>query len=96
MTVGTTSALDIALRMFTTRGDSILMEEYAFYSSIESAIPLGVNCVSIPMDDQGILPASLDAILTNWDPQAHAGGRKPWLLYIVPTGRNATGATQGL
>lgn len=96
MTVGATSALDIALRMLTTRGDYVLTEEYSFSSAVESGRPLGVNWVGIAMDKEGLLPSSLDSILTNWDPSSHDGGKKPWLLYTVPTGQNPTGATQSL
>lgn len=47
------------------------------------------------MDEQGLLPESLDDILTNWDEKAK-GARKPHLLYTVPTGQNPTGATQSI
>ena len=94
MTVGSTSALDIALRMFTTRGDYVLTEEYSFSSAIESGRPIGINWIGIAMDREGLLPSSLDTILTDWDPSNHDGRQKPWLLYTVPTGQNPTGATQ--
>ena len=34
MTVGNTNGLDMALRMFTERGDYILAEEYTFATAI--------------------------------------------------------------
>lgn len=46
------------------------------------------------MDEQGLLPDDMDHILSNWDVKAR-GGRKPHLLYTVPSGQNPTGATQG-
>lgn len=95
MTIGSTSALDIAYRMFTTRGEYILAEEYTFPAAIETATPLGLKCVGVNMDAEGLLPSHMDSILTNWDPSTHAGAPKPWLLYTVPSGQNPTGATQG-
>ena len=94
MTVGSTSALDIALRMFTTRGDYILTENYTFCSAIETATPLGLKCIGIAMDSEGIIPSILDSTLEEWDPSVHDNAKKPWLLYTIPTGQNPTGATQ--
>ena len=94
MTVGSTSGLDMAYRMFTTRGDYILTESYTYCSAVESATPLGVKCIGLPMDSEGLLPPSLEDVLTNWDPSAHNNASKPWLLYTIPTGQNPTGATQ--
>ena len=79
--------------MFTTRGEFILSEEYTFTTAIETAIPMGVRVVGIKMDEEGLLPSSMDDILSNWDEQAR-GAPKPWLLYTVPSGQNPTGATQ--
>lgn len=94
MTVGSTSALDHAYRMLTTRGEYILTEEYTFPTAVETAAPLGVTCVGIKMDSEGLLPSHMDSILTTWDPSIHGGSLKPWLLYTIPTGQNPTGATQ--
>lgn len=96
MTVGSTSALDMAYRMFTTRGDCILTEEYTFSSAAETARPMGVQCIGVKMDEEGLLPSHLDLLLSNWDPAAHNNAPRPWLLYTVPTGQNPTGATQSL
>lgn len=83
----------MALRMFTSRGDYILSEEYTFATAIETARPMGVKVIGVKMDAEGLLPASLDDILSNWDKQAR-GAKKPFLLYTVPSGQNPTGATQ--
>lgn len=93
MTIGSTSALDMALRMFAQRGDYILGEEYTFSAAVETAAPMGVRMVGVAMDAEGLLAESLDDILSNWD-EAARGGRKPFLLYTIPTGQNPTGATQ--
>ncbi|THZ33193.1 putative aromatic aminotransferase Aro8 [Aureobasidium pullulans] len=93
MTIGSTSGLDVALRMFVERGDVVLTEDYTFATAVETAAPMGVRMVGVGLDDEGLLPESLDDILSNWD-EAARGARKPFLLYTVPTGQNPTGATQ--
>lgn len=80
--------------MFAKRGDYILTETYTYCSAVESAEPQGVKCVGIPMDSEGLIPAALEDVLTQWDPSAHGNASRPWLLYTIPTGQNPTGATQ--
>lgn len=96
LTVGSTAALEQALRMFLDkeRGDSMLTEEYSFATALETVAPLGAKVFGIRMDEQGLLPESMDEILNNWDAKAR-GARKPHLLYTVPSGQNPTGATMG-
>jgi DNA-binding transcriptional MocR family regulator len=44
------------------------------------------------MDNQGLLPSALDAILTQ---RQAAGLALPRLLYTIPTGQNPTGSVMG-
>jgi aromatic amino acid aminotransferase I len=94
MSIGSTSGLDMALRMLTRPGDMMLSEAYTFSAAVETALPLGVRMASVPIDKEGLLPDAMDVILSNWDVNVH-GSRKPHILYTVPTGQNPTGATQG-
>ncbi|KAJ5776621.1 uncharacterized protein N7511_001632 [Penicillium nucicola] len=93
LTAGSTYAWDTTLRLLCERGDYIIMEEYTFASAAETAFPLGLKAVGVAMDEQGLLPESMDDILSNWDEKAR-GARKPFVLYTIPTGQNPTGATQ--
>ncbi|KAJ9499817.1 Aromatic/aminoadipate aminotransferase 1 [Exophiala xenobiotica] len=95
MTSGSTSALDVALRMFTERGQYVLTEEYTFSSAIETVVPLGAKMLGVKMDADGMLPDDLDNILSNWDEKARRAP-KPFLVYTVPTGQNPTASTQSL
>ena len=95
ITVGSSSALDMALRMFCQRGDYIMSEEYTFSAAVETAAPMGIKVAPIKMDEEGLLPGALDDVLTNWNPEQHNGAKRPNVLYTVPTGQNPTGATQG-
>ncbi len=94
LTSASTSALDMAFRMLVTRGEYIMSEEYTFATAVETAAPMGVKVIGIKMDEQGLLPTSMDHILSTWNPTSR-GAPKPWLLYTVPSGHNPTGATQG-
>lgn len=95
-TIGSTGALEQALRMFCDkdRGDSVLTEEFSFSTALETIAPLGIKPFGCVLDDQGLIPEAMDDMLTQWDPQVR-GARKPHLLYTVPSGQNPTGATQG-
>lgn len=72
----------------------MITEEYSFCTALEAASPLGVKCLGIKMDEGGLLPSYMDSILSNWSLSERAGAKKPFLLYIVPTGQNPTGAIQ--
>jgi aromatic amino acid aminotransferase I len=95
-TIGSTGALEQAVRMFCdkARGDSVLTEDFSFSTALETIEPLGIKVVGSRIDDQGLVPEAMDELLTKWD-EAARGARKPHLLYTIPCGHNPTGATQG-
>ncbi|KIY03362.1 uncharacterized protein Z520_00053 [Fonsecaea multimorphosa CBS 102226] len=95
MTTGSTSALEMAFRMFTERGHYVITEEYTFSSAIETVAPLGCKMLGIKMDADGMLPDDLDHVLSAWDENARRAP-KPFLVYTVPTGQNPTASTQSL
>lgn len=96
MTIGSTGALEMALRIFCdrSRNDSLLTEEFSFSTAIETAMPLGVKVFGVPVDDEGLVPEKMDEMLRSWDPKERKGASKPHVLYTVPSGQNPTGATQ--
>lgn len=93
MTVGSTSAIDMGMRMFCKPGDWILSEEFTFPTAVESAAPQGVKVAGVGVDAGGLRADALDKVLTEWDSSVR-GGPKPFILYTVPTGQNPTGSTQ--
>ena len=78
--------------MFAERGSYILVEEYTYPTVLETGSPLGINFLGIRMDEDGLDPEHMDEILSNWDEKAREG-KKPHLLYTIPTGQNPSGAT---
>ncbi|KAJ5679065.1 pyridoxal phosphate-dependent transferase [Penicillium macrosclerotiorum] len=93
LSIGSTSAIERALRIFCDRGDSVLVEQYTYPGVTTATDALGINLIGIKMDDEGLDPIDLDAKLNSWDAQS---GKKPFILYMVPCGQNPTGVTQSL
>ncbi|KAI9668282.1 MAG: Aromatic/aminoadipate aminotransferase 1 [Bathelium mastoideum] len=91
LTCGTTSAINIALQMFCDPGDWILVEEYTYSGTIDAAKAQNLNILGLKMDEFGLSPEDLDLKLSTWD---IARGKKPFILYTVPSGHNPTGITQ--
>lgn len=58
----------------------MLVEEFAYPSPVQLAKPKGLNIVPVSMDAEGMLPASLKAVLERWD---FGKGRRPHLMYTV-------------
>lgn len=88
-TTGNTNAWESTLRIFCNKGDVILAEAHSFSSSLASAEAQGVIVFPLPIDQNGIIPEKLEAIMDNWNPEA----AKPKLLYTIPTGQNPTGTS---
>ncbi|SCU84077.1 LANO_0C00320g1_1 [Lachancea nothofagi CBS 11611] len=88
-TTGNTGSWESTLRIFCNKGDTILAEQYSFSSSIYAAEAQGINVFPVPLDEHGLIPERLEAILDNWNPKT----KKPKLLYTVPTGQNPTGSS---
>ncbi|EFQ97953.1 aromatic amino acid aminotransferase [Nannizzia gypsea CBS 118893] len=91
LTCGSTSAIDIVLRMFCNRGDWILTEASTYTGTVMASKAHGLKIQSIEMDEEGLVPADLDFKLRHWD---MSRGRKPYVLYTIPSGHNPTGVTQ--
>lgn len=93
LSCGTTSAVDIALRILCNPGDTVLVEKYSYSGTMASVRAQGLKTLGIELDSQGLLPEDLDQKLESWD---CVGGKKPFVLYMIPTGQNPTGTTQSL
>ncbi|KOS37937.1 hypothetical protein ACN38_g11250 [Penicillium nordicum] len=95
LSAGNTSAFEIVLRMLGQTGEHLLVEQHTYATVFETGLPLGYKFTQVRMDKDGLLPDDLDLVLSTWDESAR-GGKKPRLLYTIPTGQNPTGVTQPL
>ena len=93
ITAGTTSAIDLTLQILCDPGNHVLIEEYTYPGTIDALKSQGLNKMAVKMDKEGLVPTELDAQLRHWDATK---GKKPSVLYMIPTGHNPTGITQPL
>ncbi|KAK2668922.1 Pyridoxal phosphate-dependent transferase, major domain [Fusarium oxysporum f. sp. vasinfectum] len=93
ITCGTTSAMEIAFRLFCNPGDTILMESHTYTGTLSAALAQGLKIQGVAMDELGLVPEDLNHKLENWD---SLKGPKPSVLYMIPCGQNPTGSTQSL
>ncbi|KAK3182188.1 hypothetical protein K4F52_006557 [Lecanicillium sp. MT-2017a] len=91
LTCGTTSAIEMVLRIFCNPGDNILVEKYSYTGTLVGAKAQRIKTVGVDMDESGLSATALDNMLQNWDT---ANGPKPYVLYTIPTGQNPTSVTQ--
>ncbi|CAK9782287.1 PLP-dependent transferase [Cutaneotrichosporon oleaginosum] len=89
--VGATDAMTKVCNMLLVEGDSVMVEEWTYPGAMNAYLPYDVNVVGLPMDNEGIIPADMDKVLSSWNEEKQ--GPRPRLLYTVPTGQNPTGAT---
>ncbi|EJD05708.1 L-tyrosine:2-oxoglutarate aminotransferase, partial [Fomitiporia mediterranea MF3/22] len=91
LTLGNADALTKCFRLLGSPGDNFLVEEFSFPGMTNAPLAQGIIWVPVRMDKEGILPDVLEMILKTWDEKAR--GRKPHVLYTIPSGQNPTGGT---
>jgi kynurenine/2-aminoadipate aminotransferase len=72
-------------------GDSVIVEAPTYSGSLAYLEAKRCRFVSVPTDGDGLDVAALARALDGWD--APRDGRKPRVLYCIPTGGNPTGAS---
>lgn len=83
-TQGSTQAIDLLLKALIDPGDTVLCESPTFLGTIQAMRTYGANIVSVPTDDQGMIPEAAEEAIVRY---------RPKLLYIIPTFQNPTGVT---
>ena len=84
VTAGGQHAIHLWLLSALRRGDTLLTGELTYRMTATAAQMLGIEVRGVAIDDQGLLPGSLDAVA------AETGARG---LYAMPTFRNPTAGT---
>jgi 2-aminoadipate transaminase len=85
ITSGSQQALDLLGKLLIDEGATVLVEQPTYLGALQAWRPYRPRFVSLPMDDDGLLPAAVE--------QALATGPRPRFLYTVSSFQNPTGVT---
>ncbi|MEZ5117431.1 MAG: PLP-dependent aminotransferase family protein [Candidatus Nanopelagicales bacterium] len=91
VTTGSQMALDLVTRVFCDPGDVVLVEAPSYVGALGVFRAYECDVVHVPMDEQGLLPEALEDAIT----AVRASGRRPKLVYTIPSFHNPAGVTQG-
>ena len=86
-TQGSTQAFDLLLNAVINPGDTVLVESPTFLGAIQCMQIRGAKIVSIPTDENGVIPEAAEELIKKHNPK---------LMYIIPTFQNPTGITLSL
>ena len=89
VTTGSQDALTKAFAAILGPGESLLLENPSYSGALAYLQPAGVDLVDVELDELGLVPDSLEAILEAWPEDKP----KPKALYTIVTGQNPSGAT---
>ncbi|MGQ0776640.1 MAG: aminotransferase-like domain-containing protein [Pseudonocardiales bacterium] len=89
VTVGSQMALDMVTRIFCDPGDVVLAEAPSYVGALTTFASYQAQVVHVQMDDDGLVPAALDAALRS----LRAEGRAAKFLYTIPNFHNPAGVT---
>lgn len=84
VTGGASSAIDLLCTLYTNPGDVVFVEEPTYFLALRVFEDHGLRVVSLPMDEDGLRPDTLDESLRQY---------RPKFLYTVPTFQNPSGRT---
>jgi 2-aminoadipate transaminase len=88
-TAGNSHALDQVISLLTSPGDVVLVEDPTYHFAPRILRDHPVELVAVPTDDGGLRIDALSETLQ----ALHRSGRRPRLLYTVPTFHNPTGVS---
>ncbi len=88
LTSGSSQAMDLINTALVSKGDVVIVEESNYGGALSRFVRLGVEMVTVPVDEQGMQTDRLAESLAQLDSQ----GRKPKFIYTIPTVHNPTGS----
>ena len=91
VTTGSQMALDLVTRVFCDPGDVVFVEAPSYVGALGVFRAYECDIVHVAMDDEGLVPEALAEAIT----QARAAGKKPKMIYTIPSFHNPAGVTQG-
>ena len=84
ITSGTQQSLELCAQLLADHGDTVWVEDPAYWGAVKAFMATGLNMHAVPVDQQGIAPGTVD--------EAHA----PRLIYVTPSHQYPTGAVMSL
>lgn len=91
VTTGSQMALDLVVRVFCDPGDVVLVESPSYVGALGVFQAYQCDVVHVAMDEQGLVPEALTEAIT----AVRAAGKRPKLIYTIPSFHNPAGVTQG-
>ena len=91
VTTGSQMALDLVTRIFCDPGDVVFVEAPSYVGALGVFRAYECDIVHVAMDDEGLVPEALAEAIA----QARAQGKKPKMVYTIPSFQNPGGVTQG-
>ena len=91
VTTGSQMALDLVVRVFCDPGDVVLVEAPSYVGALGVFRAYECDVVHVAMDDEGLNPVALEEAIA----RVIASGRRPKLIYTIPSFHNPAGVTQG-
>ena len=91
VTTGSQMALDLVVRVFCDPGDVVFVEAPSYVGALGVFRSYECDVVHVAMDHEGLQPTALDEAIT----RVVASGRRPKMVYTIPSFHNPAGVTQG-
>lgn len=92
VTTGSQMALDLVVRVFCDPGDVVLVESPSYVGALGVFQAYQCDVVHVAMDEQGLVPEALTEAIA----AVRAAGKRPKLIYTIPSFHNPAGVTQGV
>ncbi|HXV60603.1 MAG TPA: PLP-dependent aminotransferase family protein [Vicinamibacteria bacterium] len=89
VTSGGVEALNLVAMSLLDEGDTVLVEAPTYMVALHVFRAYGARIEAVPIDDEGLDPDALHAKLS----ELERAGRKPRLMYVIPSYQNPSGCT---
>jgi 2-aminoadipate transaminase len=89
VTVGGSQGIDLVTHLLVDPGDPVIVEAPTFIGALQTFRNAEADLHEVPLDDQGMDTAALAALLERLARE----GRRPKLIYTIPTFHNPAGVT---
>ncbi|MFC3682309.1 MocR-like pyridoxine biosynthesis transcription factor PdxR [Hydrogenophaga luteola] len=84
VTTGTQQSLELCARLLADHGDTVWVEDPAYWGAVKAFMATGLDLHPVPVDDEGIRPSAAD------------DARPPRLIYLTPSHQYPSGAVMSL